>query len=1030
MDGRGTKPESGHPDKLSRGTLPQNVQNESVQKVGEGIRHLRLGDLHFSADKFSNAQSYYERALDLLAESEDRELLIQTKIKIAECLSGRSELDRALEVLQSAREELESHPDDVLEGKILGREAEICVLRGNYPEGLKLGFQAYEKLRSTNEHVELAHLERIMGRVYNRLGQLGKAREAFEGALHTFRRIGHREGVVACLSNLGLLLKNTARWREALDSFTKALEASEELGHYKRVGICALNVAILETKIGKWSDAETHLSRALAIAKDISDTSSLARIHLALGNLRRKMGLLSQAHYHYEEASRLATQFAYHRERLLAEEFKADVLIEQDQLMEADSALEAALEEARSVASNGDLVGELTHRLARVKLESGQTRRAYELATESARICNGLEFMPDAGEALGLLAEILERNGAMQPARRLHESALAVFAAGPDVLARAHAEIRCARFLIESIPLFGSAGSDQDLRKGWQHLDSAFSALESLEPCPRTLSLMGEIASLEGRAGRLGSALERLSRASASAGRIGRTDLMDALEATRNELEGDSAEKALQEAPEFKAVEEWNLLWMGASGPDRIARVLEFALTNIRSDRGFLALHEGGKLKMEAVQGLRRGTADEIGRQVWSHIKPDSGRQICLATDLVHDPRFAQGDKSCFDDTRSFIALRLEISPSQKGLLYFDRSYKNLVGTYGEPDLRILSFIGSLASMALAETVRQRAQSKKEETAGPFSPFITRSPDLCRSLDLLDRIKTSNATVLLLGETGTGKGLLARCIHDSSLRKNGPFLQVNCAALPESLLESELFGYVRGAFTGATNPRKGLFEEAVGGTLFLDEVDKTSPTLQAKLLHVLDRHEIRPVGANKWIKVDSRVLCASNSDLRKSIEKGEFLEDLYYRMNDFIVTIPPLRERREDIPLLIESFYQSSVRELGRSPRGISKEVYQVLVDAPWRGNVRELEKLMKRLVVLCEDGAVITPDLLPMEFRREQVNISVEGLKGEVARVERRLIESCLRDTGWNKSEAARRLKISYPNLLKKIKTLKISQQ
>jgi transcriptional regulator with GAF, ATPase, and Fis domain/Tfp pilus assembly protein PilF len=1028
MDGRGTIPESGRPDRLSKRASPVDARQESVQKVGEGIRHLRLGDLHLSADKYSNAQSYYERALDFLADSEDKELLIQTKIKIAECLSGRTELDRALEILQGARDDLGSDPDPILEGKILSREAKICVLRGDYPESLRLGFQAYEKLRSTSEHIELAHLEHTLGRVYNRLGQLEKAREAFEGALHTYRRIGHREGVVACLNNLGLLLKNTGRWRQALDFFSKALATSEELGHYKRVGYCALNLAILETKLGKWTDAETHLNRAMAIAKDINDTSSQAKIHLALGTLRRKMGLLSQAHYHYEEASRLATQFSYHRERLLAEECKADLLIEQDQLREADRILEAALEESRSVASQGDLVGELTHRLGRVKLESGQIRRAYELAMESAEICGGLEYAPDAGEALGLLAEILERSGATEPARKLYDSALSVLAAGPDILSRAVAEIRCARFLIESVRLFGSAGSEQDLRKGWQHLDSAFAVLESVEPCPKTLGLMGEIAYLEGKEGRLGSALERLSRAIASAQRIGRSDLAMTLEQTRSELEGDSAEKAVQKTPEFKAVAEWNLLLMGASGSERVGKVLEFALSNIRSDRGFLALHEAGKLKLEAVVGLRRSLAGEIATQVWNQIKPETERHICLATDLAHDPRFEQDKTNCFADTRSFAALRLGISPSQKGFLYLDRDYKNLIGPYGEPDLRILSLIGSLASMALAETIRQRSQTKKGE-AESFETFITRSPEIRRSLNLLERIKSSNATVLLLGETGTGKGLMARCIHESSPRSRAPFLQVNCAALPESLLESELFGYVRGAFTGATNPRKGLFEEASGGTLFLDEVDKTTHTLQAKLLHVLDRQEVRPVGANKWIKVDSRVLCASNSDLRAAIEKREFLEDLYYRMNDFVITIPPLRERREDIPLLIEHFYQAAIEELGRSPRGISKEVYQLLVDAPWRGNVRELEKLMKRLVVLCEDGGVLTPDLLPTEFRREHVAISAEGLKGEVARVERRLIESCLRDTGWNKSEAARRLKISYPNLLKKIKILKILQ-
>jgi transcriptional regulator with PAS, ATPase and Fis domain len=466
---------------------------------------------------------------------------------------------------------------------------------------------------------------------------------------------------------------------------------------------------------------------------------------------------------------------------------------------------------------------------------------------------------------------------------------------------------------------------------------------------------------------------------------------------------------------------------MGASGSERIGRVLDFALGHIRSDRGFLALFDKGKPKIENSSGLPRRSAEQIAGRIWEYVKPDAGRHLCLATDLTHDPRFVQYAGSLYADVRSLVALRLDIAGRHHGLLYLDRGLKNLRGAYGDPDVRLLSLVGSLASMALADRVRQREKAEERDEHF-FSDFITRDPALRRSLKLLERIQASDATILLTGETGTGKGLLARCIHNANpLRSDGPFLQVNCAALPETLLESELFGFVKGAFTGASQSRRGLFEEAEGGTLFLDEVDKTSPTLQAKLLHVLDQREVRPVGSNKWTKVDARVLCATNAQLREAIERGEFLEDLYYRMNDFIVNIPPLRDRREDIPLLVEHFFQRSVTEMGRSPRGISRKVLRLFMDAPWRGNVRELEKMVKRLVVLAEDGTVISPDLLPGDFVKEPVELSGDGLKGELARLERRVIESCLKEVDWNRSEAARRLKISYPNLLKKIKTYKI---
>jgi transcriptional regulator with PAS, ATPase and Fis domain len=280
-------------------------------------------------------------------------------------------------------------------------------------------------------------------------------------------------------------------------------------------------------------------------------------------------------------------------------------------------------------------------------------------------------------------------------------------------------------------------------------------------------------------------------------------------------------------------------------------------------------------------------------------------------------------------------------------------------------------------------------------------------------------------SILLEGETGTGKGLLARIIHDASDRKAKPFVQINCAALPEPLLESELFGHVKGAFTGASYNKVGLFKEAEEGTLFLDEVDKTSLSVQAKLLHVLDTKEVRPVGSVKPHQVDTRVICAANTNLRERIQAGEFLEDLYYRLNDFILSVPPLRERREDIPLLVDHFLTRFSAQYDRPLVKLSPEVRRALLEYSWRGNVRELEKTMRRLVVLAEDGAPIGLNLLPAEISAEEPAPAGGGttLRDEVSRTERRVIAEALRAHKGNKARAARELRVSYPCLLKKIR-------
>jgi transcriptional regulator with PAS, ATPase and Fis domain len=259
-------------------------------------------------------------------------------------------------------------------------------------------------------------------------------------------------------------------------------------------------------------------------------------------------------------------------------------------------------------------------------------------------------------------------------------------------------------------------------------------------------------------------------------------------------------------------------------------------------------------------------------------------------------------------------------------------------------------------------------------------------------------------------------------------------VQVNCAALPEHLLESELFGYVQGAFTGATRDKAGLFEEAEGGTIFLDEIEKVPEAVQAKLLHVLDRSEIRPVGATRPRRVDARVICATGVDLRERIREGRFLEDLYYRLNDITVRVPALRERREDIPLLAQHFLAHYTRQMDKPLGGFSPQVMQLFLEHPWPGNVRELEKTVKRMVVLADDGDTLGAELLPPDLQEAvpaaPAKNGARTLRSNIHDLERRMIGQALERTRWNKARAARELGLSYPTLLSKIRTLKIERR
>jgi DNA-binding NtrC family response regulator len=309
--------------------------------------------------------------------------------------------------------------------------------------------------------------------------------------------------------------------------------------------------------------------------------------------------------------------------------------------------------------------------------------------------------------------------------------------------------------------------------------------------------------------------------------------------------------------------------------------------------------------------------------------------------------------------------------------------------------------------------------------------IIGKHPRVLAIVDQIQRVAPSRTTVLLLGESGTGKELFARAVHGLSPRRDGPFVAINCAAIPKELLESELFGHERGAFTGATDRRIGKFELADHGTIFLDEIGDLDLGLQAKLLRVLEGEEFCRVGGTTRVRIDVRVVAATNKDLRAAIAQQAFREDLFFRLSVLPVTIPPLRERRDDIPALLEHFLGHFCREMKRAPKRLSEGAWQVMMNHPWAGNIRELQNCIERAVIL-SDGDVIDEEHLGI--RQQELSeihareIALEGTLHDVAAAavrmaETRMIRKVLKSTGGNKSRASHILGVSYKTLLTKIK-------
>ena len=313
-----------------------------------------------------------------------------------------------------------------------------------------------------------------------------------------------------------------------------------------------------------------------------------------------------------------------------------------------------------------------------------------------------------------------------------------------------------------------------------------------------------------------------------------------------------------------------------------------------------------------------------------------------------------------------------------------------------------------------------------------FGTMVAKSKPMRAVFELAEKVARYNTTVLICGESGTGKELIARGIHSKSHRSQYPIVPVNCGGIPENLLESELFGYKKGAFTGADRDKKGLFEEAHGGTIFLDEIGELPVSLQVKLLRVLQESEIRAVGDSKTKTIDVRVIAATSKNLDAEVKNGAFREDLFYRLNVMQILLPPLRDRLQDIPLLCQHFIERYSIMLGKDIEGIAPSAMSMILKHSWPGNVRELENAIERAVVLAEETILDTGNLTPeigVQSKSYNLDNFFDGFSIKVAQkiLEKKLIARALRETGGNRTQAARLLEISHPSLLSKIKVYNI---
>jgi Nif-specific regulatory protein len=463
--------------------------------------------------------------------------------------------------------------------------------------------------------------------------------------------------------------------------------------------------------------------------------------------------------------------------------------------------------------------------------------------------------------------------------------------------------------------------------------------------------------------------------------------------------------------------------------PLLLEKVMDLAIEAVGAERGAIVLrNDEGQLELGVARQIPKENLKALtelsSSVVWRVIRE---KKPLLVHSAKEDLRFKEAESVLLHNIQSVLCVPLSARGRLAGVIYVDARGRREV--FSKENLEFLTAFSDQAAIAIENAQLHKLLSdenlylKRELMQGyQFANIIGKSPQMLSVFELMKKVLGISVSVLIHGETGTGKELVARAIHYNGIRKAGRFVPIYCGALPESLLESELFGYKRGAFTGAFKDKKGLFEEADHGTLFLDEIADISLAIQAKLLRVLQEQEFHRIGETTPRRVDVRIVSATNKDLEAEIRAKRFREDLYYRLNVVQIELPPLRERQGDIPLLAHHFLRRYVKETQKEIRGFTPQALRVLERHPWPGNVRELENRIARSVVL-SSGRFISPD--DLDLPQEPPQTAEKPIREAVKEFEKGYIKRVLKECKGNRRLVARRLGISLRALQYKIKDL-----
>jgi transcriptional regulator with GAF, ATPase, and Fis domain/predicted ATPase len=1003
--------------------------------------------------EYAGALGHYEEALEAggkRAAAEQAEILIET----GRIFEDMGRLDGAAERYAAAFKRL-SGPKTALHASALNRTAWVEMSRGDADAALETAFEGLEIVKN-RECEERASLLNTIGAAYRRKGATVESNRYFLDALDASQRIGDARGIASCLNNLGLVAWSRGNMRLAEKYFEKSLLLKVKMGDVRGRAAGLNNLGGVYEKTGDLAKALACHRAALRIRERIGDRAGTAASCRNMGNIHLALNRYSAARDAFEQAAALDSESGQKDMEAAALARLAETRIKLGLYGPAEQSARNALSAAEKSGDKAVLI-EAGLSLASAALKKGKPRETLDIL--------GRKEIQSAADRAAARREILASNAHLA----LSEHGEAVCRA--EEAQRRAADCGSAELSAEALLALGEAriksGREDEGRRAFEDaalLSDGAGAREVLWRVARALAALarkdGGLAAANSHYRRVESVLLDISEGLETGDRAaylaaeGRAEaLKEAAEFGRVFREERTALKmiGLREDHFLKLLEINRDLARATGKRTLVPKILKYAAVLTGAERAFLIVEEKDGLAARlGVTGdgenVRLADAKFSRSVALEAIR--SGRPV-VSADAPADALFSDAQSVRDLKVKSVLAVPME-SASQRGVIYVENRFQK--GAFSERDIWLLGALATQAEMALGaerlvrgEEVLKGGKTSEERESAPDSmdeaeefhaipavepdavdagPLIGKSPAMYDAVRIIRRLAPSDAPVLITGESGTGKELAARMLHDLSSRRGKPFVSVNCAAFSEGLLEAELFGHEKGAFTGASEPHAGLIKSADGGTLFLDEVGEMSPAMQKKLLRFLETGEFRPVGGRSLAKVNVRILSATNRDIRRMAGGGEFRSDLLYRLDVVSVDLPALRTHPEDIPQLISAY--AGRRKPGIPALKFTKGAMKLLMEYPWPGNVRELENEIERLLAVGVETVRVSSlsgRICNRENWSADAAASVVNIKEAVRLAEVREIKKSLEASDGNKSRAAKMLGIGRKSLFRRMK-------